>query len=77
MSTENMGRKTETTPFTKEQLNGFSKALLVELAFKMQEQLIEMNSMLAQLTERVNVLTQNRFGRHTEKSSEFPHQMEF
>ncbi len=65
---------TEKTPFTKDQLNKFSKPLLVDMLFQMQGQMLEMNTMLAQLTEQVNVLTQNRFGRHTEK---MPNQMEF
>ena len=67
----------EKTPFTKEQLKRFSKDLLIEMILSMSGQLTEMNKQMALLTERINVLLGDRYGRRTEKSSEIPHQMEF
>lgn len=67
----------EKTAFTKEQLKGFSKDLLIEMVLSMSSQMTEMNKQMALLTERINVMLGARYGRRTEKSNEIPHQMEF
>ena len=67
----------EKTPFTKEQLKRFSKDLLIEMILSMSSQLTEMNKQMALLTERINVMLGNQYGRRTERSSEIPHQMKF
>lgn len=67
----------EKVPFTKEQLKSFSKDLLIEMVLSMASQMTEMNKQMALLTERINVMLGDQYGRRTEKSSEIPHQMEF
>lgn len=70
--------------FTKEQLHAFSKPLLEEMVFRLlaeQESLnakiSELTKTLNSLTEEIRVLRSERFGRHTEKSTETDHQMTF
>ncbi|MBE6018512.1 MAG: IS66 family transposase [Lachnospiraceae bacterium] len=70
--------------FTKEQLHAFSKPLLEEMVFRLlaeQESLnakiSELTKTLNSLTEEIRVLRSERFGRHTEKSTETEHQMTF
>lgn len=67
----------ENPQFTKEQLKNFSKDLLIEMVLAMQAQLTELNQKIDLLLESNAVNASARFGRHTEKSSEIPHQMEF
>lgn len=61
--------------FTKEQLKNFSQPLLAEMVSKLLEQQEESNRQIRLLTEQVNLLNQQRYGRHTEKSSQIDHQM--
>lgn len=70
-----MERKKE--PFTKEQLEAFSKPLLIEMVVQMQAQMSEMNQQMIVLTDRISTLINGQYGRHTEKSKEIDHQMEF
>jgi hypothetical protein len=62
----------EKVPFTKEQLKSFSKDLLIEMVLSMASQMTEMNKQMALLTERINVMLGDQYGRRTEKSSEIP-----
>lgn len=67
----------ENPQYTKEQLKNFSKELLIEMVLAMQSQFVLLNQKMDLLLENTAVNASNRFGRHTEKSSEIPHQMEF
>lgn len=67
----------ENPQYTKEQLKNFSKELLIEMVLAMQSQFVLLNQKMDILLENTAVNASNRFGRHTEKSSEIPHQMEF
>lgn len=64
-------------PFTKEQLESFSKPLLIEMVVQMQAQISQMNQQMLVLTDRISTLVNGQYGRHTEKSKEIDHQMEF
>ena len=68
---------TKYPPLTKEQIHNFKKDLLEEMVYSLLQNQQEMNQQLALLTEQLNVMNQQRFGRHTEKSSQIEHQMEF
>ena len=62
---------------SREQIHNFTKPLLEEMVFSMQNQLESMNSQLRELTERINVLLAHQYGRKTEKSDQIDHQMVF
>ena len=64
-------------PLTREQLKAFDKDLLVEMVYSLTEQVEEMNNKLAFMTEQINVMKNQRFGRHSEKSETLDGQMEF
>ena len=64
-------------PLTREQIHNFTKPLLEEMVFSMQGQIAEMNSRLSELTERINVLLADQYGRKTEKVEQPDHQMVF
>lgn len=66
----------ENPQYTKEQLKSFSKELLVEMVLAMQSQLAILDQKIDLLLEGQAVNASVRFGRHTEKSSQIPHQME-
>lgn len=63
--------------FTEEQLNSFSKNLLVQMVLSNQAQIAKLNDSIIQLTERINVLLSNQYGRKTERSSQIEGQLEF
>jgi transposase len=58
--------------FTEEELNKFSKKMLVKMQLQNTRELREMKEQLALLTERINVLIKNQYGRSTEKKEELP-----
>ena len=52
---------------TAEQLNALSKEELIARTISMQDQLIQLNSKLDNLTEQIILANNYRYGRHTEK----------
>ena len=56
-------------PLTKEQLKGFKKDILIDMVIALSGQLSEMNDKLDVLTERINVMTDGKFGRQSESHS--------
>lgn len=56
-------------PLTKEQLKGFKKDVLIDMVLALSGQISEMNEKLDLLTERLNILNDDQFGRQSEKIS--------
>lgn len=54
---------------TKEQLKGFKKDILIDMILALSEQIGDLNDKLDLLTEQINVLTNNEFGRSSETRS--------
>ena len=56
--------------FTEEELNQFSKQMLIKLLMTTTEQMNQLQEQMKLLTEQINVLTQHQFGQHSEKRKE-------
>ena len=65
----------ETKYFTEEQFNDMSHDTLVSLVMNMQNNMIEMQRSVDQLTEQIRLMNQRHFGRKTEKSSSLYEQL--
>jgi len=52
---------------TKEQIHGFSKPLLEEMVYKLLLQIDDMNDKFGELTEAINVMKSEKYGRNTEQ----------
>ena len=63
--------------YTSEKLNELPKEALVFMVLSMQDQLTQMNARLDALTEQIAIANSQRFGRRTEKLSEFAGQGSF
>ena len=61
--------------FTEEQFNDMSHDTLVSLVMNMQNNMIEMQRSVDQLTEQIRLMNQRHFGRKTEKSSSLYEQL--
>ena len=55
--------------FTEEELNSVSKEMVIKMYLQLAESFEKMTIQLENLTEQVAILTQQRFGRKTEKAS--------
>ena len=53
-------------PLSKDQLKGFKKDLLIDMVIALSGQIEDLNEKLDLLTEKINVLTNNEFGRQSE-----------
>lgn len=62
-------------PFSEQQLNDLSKDALVALVLSINEQNIALQKQLKDITEQLAILTQQRFGRRTEKDLPIPGQL--
>lgn len=58
----------KTKIFTEEELNHVSKDMLIKMYLQLAESFDRMSVQLENLTEQVAILTQQKFGRKTEKS---------
>ena len=56
--------------YTEEELNQFSKKVLIKLLMTTTEQMNQLQEQMKLLTEQINVLTQHQFGQHSEKRKE-------
>ena len=55
--------------YTKEDLDGYSKEMLITLFLSMQEQVEQVNQNMERLIEQIACAKQQRYGRHSEKLS--------
>ena len=55
--------------YTKEDLDGYSKEMLITLFLSMQEQVEQVNQNMERLMEQIACARQQRYGRHSEKLS--------
>ena len=63
--------------FTRDEIHNFTKPLLEEMVLRLLDQVDSLNGQVSELTERINVLLSNQYGRKTEKSDQIDNQMEF
>ena len=69
--------KEQKQPFSRDEIHNFTKPLLEEMVIRLLDQIDSLNGQIAELTERINVLLSNQYGRKTERSDQCEHQMEF
>ena len=67
----------KTKTFTEDELNSVSKETLIKMYLALAESFGKMTIQLENLIEQVAILTQQRFGRKTEKASAGEHERHF
>ena len=60
--------KEQKQPFSRDEIHNFTKPLLEEMVIRLLDQIDSLNGQIAELTERINVLLSNQYGRKTERS---------